>query len=122
MILVVEDDQDILDFLDEVLIDEGYQTVRCRDGKQAFGLVTQLRPRLVILDLWLGGAETGLTILQRIRAEPATAATPVIVYSADARALRQHADLLEAQCSAVIDKPFRLEELLTAVSAVLDPL
>ncbi len=121
MILVVEDDQDILTFLDEVLSDEGYPTERCHDGKRALALVRELQPKLVILDLWLGTTETGWTILEQLRADPATRAVPVIVYSADARALADHAPLFAAECSAVLRKPFRLEQLLAAVEDAIGP-
>lgn len=52
-ILVVEDEEDIRNYIKDVLIDEGFLVHTANDGPQALALVEKVMPDLVVLDLGL---------------------------------------------------------------------
>src|SRR5690606_12199332 len=63
-ILVVDDEQDIRDLVAGVLSDEGYECRTAGDSTTALRLIDELRPSLVLLDVWLhGSAMDGLEVL-----------------------------------------------------------
>ena len=75
-------------------------------------------PSLVLLDMRLG-AEDGLDLARRLRADPATHALPILALSADAM---QHdvERVLEAGCNGHVAKPVVARELLGRIHALLD--
>ena len=54
-ILVVDDNQDIAMMLCEVLNSSGFEATTCYDGIEAFKLITEVRPDLALIDLYLPG-------------------------------------------------------------------
>ena len=50
-ILIVDDDPDIVAYLEDVFTDEGYRTVSARNGKQALAAIESERPDAITLDL-----------------------------------------------------------------------
>ena len=111
-VLVVEDDEVLGELIRLVLEDEGYAVVCCRSAGDALRTIRALRPRAVVLDLMLPDGR-GEGLLRRFKADPATFAAPVVVLSAAARELGPD----EAQrAHAVLDKPFDVEALLTALA------
>lgn len=50
-ILIVDDDPDIVAYLEDVFTDEGYRTVSARNGKQALAAIETERPDAITLDL-----------------------------------------------------------------------
>ena len=116
-ILVIDDDLATLALLHDVLAPEGYR-VACASTTGA-GLIAlrQERPDLIILDLRLETPDAGWRLLERLRAAPATAAVPIIVCSADCRALSERAAELRSRRCATLQKPFTLDDLLGLVAA-----
>ena len=52
-VLVVEDDNDLRDYLKELLLDNGYSVQAASDGAKALNIIQKSAPDLVILDLGL---------------------------------------------------------------------
>lgn len=81
-ILVVEDDPDMLDTFLEVLQIAGYAVTGAIHGQDALEkLATEPRPCLILLDLMMP-IMTGWELHERLGADPALAAIPVIFVSA----------------------------------------
>jgi DNA-binding response OmpR family regulator len=78
--------------------------------------VRETRPDLVILDLMLPG-QSGLEILTALRADPATAALPVLMLSAKGQA-RDREAAERAGASRFMTKPFANAEMLAEVRAL----
>ena len=57
-ILVVDDEKDIVEFLTQLLEDNGYEVTAAYDGVQAMEMVLKSRPDLILLDLQMP-EETG---------------------------------------------------------------
>jgi CheY-like chemotaxis protein len=77
------------------------------------------QPDLLIVDLHLDWYEAGWDLLNLLRHEPATAALPVIVCSADVPRLRLRERQLVAWQCHILARPFSTEQLLTAVQTAL---
>jgi DNA-binding response OmpR family regulator len=121
-VLIVEDDEMLQDFLQDVLSEDGYRAIGCATMEAAQQLVQIAPPDLVILDLHLEGTGSGLDVLAWLRRQGATATTPVIICSADVPLLRALAETFDAHhCFAVIEKPLNPDDLLMTVYAAIGP-
>lgn len=113
-ILVVDDDETLLRFLDEYMTREGYQVVTAERGAKGLRAMYDERPDLVILDVMMPGMD-GWEVCARIRE---LADVPVIMLTAKT----SEADKLRGFRLGVDDyvtKPFSLAELAARVRAVL---
>ncbi len=117
-VLLIDDDLTIQDLLRGLLEEEGYR-VLVADATLEPVDVSQLRPNLVLLDLWFGGAAWGLDWLRELRVTPGARGIPVIVCTADARLARREAEQLQTLAADVIFKPFDLDDVVTRVAAGL---
>ncbi|WP_299437037.1 response regulator [uncultured Rhodospira sp.] len=119
-ILVVDDTADIRDLLARYLGQHGFAVDTAADAAAARAVLSgpaERRPDLVILDLMLPG-EDGLSLCRALRADPATAALPVVMLTA----MGEETDRvvgLELGADDYIAKPFNPRELLARVRAVL---
>jgi CheY-like chemotaxis protein len=117
-VVVIDDNEANLDLLRRVLAKRpGIRAVFGRDGAEGLALVSAERPDLVLLDMHLpliGGAE----VLRRIKADPATAGTSVVVLSgvADAETIRQ---TRHDGADGYLTKPFDVRELLDLTDRLL---
>jgi DNA-binding response OmpR family regulator len=111
-IAVLEDDPLLLDILEVLLQEEGYEVTACQEPDGAYALVRDAQPDLLILDLRMNGAETGWVLVERLKRDPTTSRVPVIVCSAAAYSLREREDVLRSYDARVLEKPFDVEELL----------
>jgi len=111
-VLVVDDDPLIVDLLRDILEGDEYQ-VEAVMGAATPGVARDLRPDVILLDLHMPGMD-GVEVCRLLRADPLTAAIPVIALSA-AHNLHAHAAAMAANDYLV--KPFDLSELLTKVAA-----
>jgi CheY-like chemotaxis protein len=119
-IVLINDDTTFLDLMRDLLQDvEGYEVLICKEGGQAYELVKEQQPDLVILDIRMGGEESGWTLLELLTLDPQTRPIPLIVCSAAIRDLQDHQPLLQRFGIGVLPKPFDLEVLIEQVDAVL---
>ena len=116
-VLVVEDEPDIRDLLAFHLERGGYQVTRAATGPEALRQLRAAPPDLVILDLMLPEMD-GLEVCRRLRAEPATAALPVIMLTAKGVEVDRVVGL-ELGADDYVVKPFSPKEVLARVRAVL---
>lgn len=119
-IAVVNNDTDFLGLMEELLRLEGHKTIICRSGDRAYELMKQVQPDLIVLDIRLEHAETGWTVLERLRLDPTTTAIPVIICSADSAFLREKALSLQQLRCDTLEKPFDLDMLLEKVARMLE--
>ena len=80
-ILIVEDDVFLQGLASTKLQKEGYDMLVAGDSTEASKLLETETPDLFILDIILPGATDGLGILKKIRENPKTTTTPVIMFS-----------------------------------------
>src|SRR5262245_20190208 len=102
-ILVIDDDPDLTALLHDVLEEEGYRVVTSAAPLDSVD-ISQLRPGLIVLDLWFGGKDGGWDQLQALRSTPGARHIPVLVCTADSRVVPAAADRLVALRADVILK------------------
>jgi twitching motility two-component system response regulator PilG len=79
-VLVVDDSATMRKVVARALEPYDYRVVEAADGAEALGLIDELRPDVVLLDLDLPGRD-GCQVCRAIRARPQAAALPVIMLS-----------------------------------------
>ncbi len=116
-VLLIEDEANIAEAIRFLLTRDGYSVEIRQDGRAALAAVSQMLPDLVILDLMLPGL-SGLEVLAELRADPATAALPVLMLTAKGQGRDREAAEL-AGVSAFMAKPFDNSEMRAAVRALI---
>lgn len=113
-VLLVEDDDDLRATLAEMLEDAGFEVMLAEDGERALERLRQgAAPNAIILDLMMPGLN-GWEFRLRQKLDPALAATPVVVISADRRPEARAID-----ADLFFSKPFELQNLLDGLGRVL---
>ena len=121
LIAVVNDDAPFLELMEQLLEEEGYRVLPINEGEQAYQKIKRQRPELVILDIRLGTPDTGWLVLETLRLDPTLRNIPVIICSADLRALLEREEYLRQMGCECLPKPFDLDQLLTKMEKILGP-
>ena len=118
-ILIVEDEADIAESLHYNLKREGFRPTIAESGEKGLriALDEKTTPSLIILDLMLPGM-SGMELCRRLRREPLTEGTPIIMLTAKAAESEKIAGL-EVGADDYIIKPFSVKEVTARVRAVL---
>lgn len=116
-ILVVEDDPDIADLIGRYLGKAGFSVELTASGSDALKRLTERPPDLVVLDLMLPHVD-GLEVCRAARADPRTAAVPIIMVTARAEESERIVGL-ELGADDYLSKPFSPNELVARVRALL---
>lgn len=117
-VLYVEDNPSNLRLMERILSGRpDIDLLTTTDGDEVLGLVRRHRPDLVFLDLHLPGCN-GDEVLTRLRAQPDTADTPVVMVSADATQ-GQITRMLEAGARHYLTKPIDVAALLRVLDETL---
>ncbi len=115
-ILVIDDDHDILEIIDIIFRQEGYDVILSDNGKAAEN-VGQIHPDLVLLDIRIAGSgKNGVDICAQIKSSPETQNLPVLLFSAEDDIAE-----LTRRCGAngYIRKPFRAAHIIAKVNEIL---
>ena len=127
VIVLADDDDDLRAVYAEFLRALGFEVVEAEDGLKTLDRVREVRPNLLVLDLWMPGLN-GLEVLDRLRHEPLSIQMKVVMLSnagdADVRL-----EAFEAGAVAYLVKGIALEDLLehlrlalaTHLAVLIDP-
>ncbi len=110
-VLVVDDDPEIVAFVQLALEDEGYGVLTGLNG-EALSLAHDKQPALILLDIMMPGMD-GIEMSRRLRDDPVTSNIPIIAMSAQSR-LRTTGTLMPVNDR--LPKPFTLENLYAKVA------
>jgi class 3 adenylate cyclase len=113
LVLVVDDIEENLKVLSDTLTQAGYRPLQAKSGERAVQVAKKAGPDLILLDIKMPGMD-GYETIRALKADPGTAAIPVIFISA----LNQIDDKVRGfQAGAVdyVSKPFQREEVLARV-------
>lgn len=116
-VLLIEDEPNIIEAICFILSRDGWTVHTHSDGETANERIKALPPDLIILDVMLPG-KSGFDILRDLRADPDTAALPVLMLTARG----QTQDREQAQALGVTHfmvKPFSNREVLEIVQELV---
>ncbi len=119
-ILVVDDEPTIVRLMEFILARQGHEMIVAVNGEEALEKIQSQHPDLVLLDIMMPRID-GYEVAQRLRADPATAALPIIMLSAKA----QDEDIrkgVEVGVDEYVTKPFTPDHLVQVVTKYLDRL
>ena len=119
-VLIVDDEQHIRLLIEqtlEELEDDDVELLTARDGEEALGVVANQHPDLVFLDVMMP-KKNGFEVCRAIRADPATAATTVIMLTAKGQAYDREQGLA-AGADQYLTKPFDPDDLLQRARVAL---
>src|SRR4051812_40069144 len=114
-ILIVDDSEELLEFLEVLLTRNNYAVVKANCKEQLNERISLVRPDLILLDVWLDDQD-GRLICKEIKSKPAYEYIPILLLSADPHSLK---GFEECKASDVIEKPFKIVTLLDKIKAQL---
>lgn len=115
-ILAVDDDDAIRELLTVQLKKNRYEVLTAADGEEALQKAQQ-QPDLILLDVMLPKLD-GFEVCRRLKANPRTAAIPIIMLTAKSEEIDKVLGL-ELGADDYIAKPFSMRELMAGIKAVL---
>ncbi|MEW6041845.1 MAG: response regulator transcription factor [Elusimicrobiota bacterium] len=115
-ILIVEDDEELQEFLKTSLSQENYETIFSTTGKEALEYLKKEMPNLILLDLGLPDMD-GLEICRTVKQSASTRTVPVIMLTARSTT-DDKVTGLESGADDYIVKPFEPQELMARIKAI----
>jgi DNA-binding response OmpR family regulator len=111
-ILVVDDDRDILEVIQIILEDQGYDVHITPDGNIVERKIKEFSPDLILLDIWLAGID-GQDIAARLKKQNETKEIPIVMISAVNKSdqIAQNAGVED-----FLSKPFDMDDLISIVA------
>ncbi|MFA7316779.1 MAG: phosphate regulon transcriptional regulator PhoB [Sulfuricella sp.] len=116
-ILVVEDEPAIQELLSFNLQQAGHHTLNATSAEQAFGMLRETLPDLILLDWMLPGV-SGIEFARRLKADTYTKTIPIIMLTARGEEQDEIAGF-DTGADDYITKPFSPRELMARIKAVL---
>jgi two-component system, OmpR family, response regulator MprA len=116
-VLVIDDQENIIEFIKLGLKYEGFLVESAADGLQGLASAQRLNPGLIILDLMLPGMD-GLEVCRRLRNNPITQDIPILMLTAKDD-VRDRITGLDTGADDYLTKPFSFEELVARIRAIL---
>ena len=110
-ILVVDDDLAILEALQIVLENAGYDVTTIADAQKVEREILQRNPDLILLDIWMSGQD-GREITKHLKSKDDTKKVPIVLISALSNA---EGIAKEAGADDFLAKPFDIDDLLAIV-------
>jgi DNA-binding response OmpR family regulator len=116
-ILVIEDDPIAANLVNLILSRAGYKVLVAFDGLEGLQIAASESVDLVLLDLMLPGID-GFEVLTRLRADPQTAALPVVIISVKTQIADRRA-AAKVGADAYLTKPYNTDDLVATVDSLL---
>jgi CheY-like chemotaxis protein len=108
-VMVVDDEIPYCDVIQEILSSQGYQVITANNPRQAWDLLQNHRPDIILMDIMMPGFD-GIRFTQELKKKPSLAEIPIVMVSAKT----SQEDRLRAQevgAKAFLQKPFTSLEL-----------
>jgi two-component system, NtrC family, nitrogen regulation response regulator NtrX len=117
-ILIIDDEADIRELIAGILQDEGYETRLAHNSDAALTELSQRRPSLVILDIWLQGSKLdGLELLLEFKQRHPD--LPVVIISGHGN-VETAVSAIKRGAYDYIEKPFNADKLLLIIGRALE--
>ena len=117
-VLVIDDEENIIEFIRLGLRYEGFQVESASQGEQGVSAAQRINPDLIILDVMMPPGIDGLEVCRRLRSNPTTADMPILMLTAKDD-VRDRIAGLRIGADDYLTKPFDFDELLERIRAIL---
>lgn len=117
VILCVDDDQDVLDFLKTILESARYTVLTASTGEEGVKVFQTVQPDLVIVDLMMEEVDAGASFVKELRAQGC--AVPIYMLSSMGDDLNNITDYSALGLAGVLQKPLDSKKLLALLAAKL---
>jgi CheY-like chemotaxis protein len=122
-ICVVDDEEDILSYLQTALEDNGYLPLLAGNAADALQLIKKEKPDLICLDV-LMPKESGISLFQKIKSDPDLRDIPVIISSGlsfsrelkNIKYLELEDGTVISEPDGIVEKPINIDEFITTVA------
>ena len=117
-VVIADDEPSVRLLVQATVAEDNLRVIEAEDGDQAWALIQEWRPKVVLLDVRMPG-RTGLEILSAIKADSNLAETRVILLTASAA----ESDIVRSyqlHANCFITKPLDLDEFFEVVSSIKD--
>ena len=118
VILCVDDDPDILEFLRIVLESNGYTCRQAASAEEGLDAYREARPDLIICDLMMEEVDAGTNLVKELRVLGND--VPIYLLSSTGDNLHSTVDASELGLSGILQKPIESESLLALLRAKLN--
>ena len=118
-VMIVDDSASLRQVVSIALKSAGYDVLEGIDGKDALGKLTGQKIHLIVSDVNMPNMD-GITLVQEVKKLPAYKFTPIIMLTTESGEDKKSAGQA-AGAKAWVVKPFKPEQLLTAVSKLILP-
>ena len=109
-VVVIERDSDILNIVEYILIERGYNVISFQEEDEAFEKIVEIQPDGILLDI-VKPSDAGIKLCLAIKEAEKTKNIPVIALSTHPKAVT-----VKGICAdEVLSKPFDIDELVAAV-------
>jgi len=125
-ILMVDDDVDVLATGSAAFEAAGYRVVTAENAESGFAAATTEKPALIVLDLMMEEADSGVQLARRLRREPATQGIPIVILTGVRKATgfdftpASRDDFEWIGADAWIEKPVGARDLVGLVTGLLE--
>ena len=114
-LLVVDDDIDLLEIIQTVFKERGYEVLIISNGEETVKNVEEFSPDIILLDAFIEGSN-GAIICSLLKSRPETKHIPVVMFSALANA----EEIFEiCNADAFVGKPFDINHLAHVIEEQL---
>ena len=117
-ILVVDDDIHATTLFDTILSAKGFEAIIVNDSSTAVQVVNSTNPDLVILDLMMP-EPNGFEVCKMLRADQSLSNMPIVIFTAMGDKESKDA-AFEAGADEFLTKPFRVEDLMQRIRALIE--
>src|SRR2546423_4037809 len=118
-VLIVNDDQKALDLFVDLLEPEGYKVFAAQSARRALEITSAVRTDIIICDVVMPEMN-GLELCRRLKKDPLTETTPILLASAVRKEDAAHLEGFAAGADDYIEIPFRHEQLLVKVARLIE--
>lgn len=116
-VLIADDESSMRLLVHATIESDDYTVVEAADGAEAWAMIQERKPSLVLLDVQMPG-RSGLEVLRLVKEDPSLVATRVILLTSRAQEKDVEAGLI-AGADFYLTKPFSPLDLLTRVEEAL---
>lgn len=118
-LLIVEDDPDILKWLEATLTFRGHRVITAHNGREGLEVIQKERPDIIIADIMMPQLD-GFGFVHRLRIAPETREIPVVFITATYVEAEDREFAMSIGATRFIQKPVDLEKFLGTVSDLLE--